>query len=75
MSGAQALVTGDVRHHSARDAEAAGFCLVDAGHASTEAVAIECLAGLLRRWASEAATGLRIEAFREPEPFSWVTKG
>jgi dinuclear metal center YbgI/SA1388 family protein len=35
-TGADALVTADVRHHEFVDAEARGFLLLDAGHAATE---------------------------------------
>ncbi len=35
-SGAQVLVTGDIRYHDAQDALASGLCLVDAGHFGTE---------------------------------------
>jgi putative NIF3 family GTP cyclohydrolase 1 type 2 len=38
------FVTGDVAHHQAREAEAAGLMVVDAGHAATEAPAIPALA-------------------------------
>lgn len=71
-AGAQVLVTGDVKYHSAREAEAAGFALVDAGHAATEAVSVDCLATTLTAWASGADLPLRVEAFREPDPLRWV---
>ena len=35
-SGAQVLVTGDIRYHEAVDALADGMCLIDAGHYGTE---------------------------------------
>lgn len=74
-AGADALVTGDVKHHAARDAEAAGFSLVDAGHAATEAVALDCLSTALARWAPGPGQGLRVAAFREPDPFRWALTG
>jgi len=42
--GCQLYVTGDVSHHQALDAAAAGLVVVDAGHAATEAPAIPVLA-------------------------------
>lgn len=71
-AGAQLLVTGDVRYHQAVDARQAGFCLLDAGHAATEGVALECLATALRDWSVETGSELRVEMFREPDPFHWV---
>ena len=35
-AGADVLVTGDVSHHRAREAVAAGVCMVDPGHSATE---------------------------------------
>ncbi|HPD17344.1 MAG TPA: Nif3-like dinuclear metal center hexameric protein [Planctomycetota bacterium] len=42
--GCQLYLTGEVSHHQALAAEAAGLVLVDAGHAGTEAPAIPVLA-------------------------------
>lgn len=42
--GCQLYVTGDVSHHQALAAEAAGLVVADAGHAGTEAPAIPALA-------------------------------
>lgn len=36
--GADVLVTGDVKYHDARDAEALGLALIDAGHFGTEII-------------------------------------
>ncbi|MGI6118173.1 MAG: Nif3-like dinuclear metal center hexameric protein [Bilifractor sp.] len=44
-SGADVLVTGDIDYHSAIDANAAGLCIVDAGHYGTEYCFIEYMAG------------------------------
>jgi dinuclear metal center YbgI/SA1388 family protein len=46
--GAQVYVTGEVKHSTARWAEAAGFCIVDAGHFATENPVVESLAENLR---------------------------
>ena len=46
--GADVLVTGDVKYHEARDAEALGVALVDAGHFATERIMAEAVADRLR---------------------------
>jgi len=43
-SGADALVTGDLKYHIALDACEAGLCIIDAGHFSTERVVLPYLA-------------------------------
>lgn len=47
-SGADALVTGDLKYHAALDACEAGLCILDAGHFSTEKVVLPYLARRLR---------------------------
>jgi len=70
--GADVLVTGDVKYHEARDAEALGIALIDGGHFGTEVLMVESVAA---RMAAEL-TARRFEAevipFRgERDPFSW----
>lgn len=48
-SGAQAFVTGEVKHHDALAAVAAGLCLIEAGHYETEHIAIKLLADGLQK--------------------------
>ncbi len=43
-AGADVLVTGDVRHHTALDALELGLALIDAGHHATEAAAMPVFA-------------------------------
>jgi len=40
QSGADVLVTGDLKHHTAIDATGKGICIVDAGHYATERIII-----------------------------------
>jgi dinuclear metal center YbgI/SA1388 family protein len=47
-SGADAVVTGDVRHHSARSAVAGGMAVVDAGHTATERPGVRALYAAIR---------------------------
>jgi putative NIF3 family GTP cyclohydrolase 1 type 2 len=72
-AGADCLVTGDVKYHVARDAAEAGFAIIDAGHAPTEAPALEALRRRLEEWALVRGAELRIETFKEADPFRWVS--
>lgn len=49
FSGADVLLTGDVKYHEAQEASALGLNLVDAGHYATEYPAVVRLAELLSR--------------------------
>ena len=46
--GADILVTGDIKYHTAADAAAEGLCIIDAGHFSTEKLVLPVLASQLR---------------------------
>jgi dinuclear metal center YbgI/SA1388 family protein len=63
--GADALVTGDLTHHGAREALDRGLCLVDAGHLATERP------GLQRLFAILAALGPECRSLLEPDPDPW----
>ncbi len=47
QSGADVLVTGDLKYHTALDAREAGLCIVDAGHFNTEKVVLPYLAQVI----------------------------
>jgi dinuclear metal center YbgI/SA1388 family protein len=47
-SGAHVYVTGEVKHSTARWAEAIGFCIIDAGHFATENPVVESLVEVLQ---------------------------
>ena len=70
--GADLLVTGDVKYHEAREAEALGLAVLDAGHFATEIPMVQGLAAALtgaleaRRFEAEV-----IEYQGEREPFSF----
>ena len=73
FKGADVLVTGDLKYHEARDAEALGIAVVDAGHFATERLMI---GGIVERVAKELE-GLRYTAAVVPfdgekEPFTYV---
>ena len=67
--GCQLYLTGDVSHHQAIAAAAAGLVVVDAGHAPTEAPAIPVLARRL----ADLCRGVRFTAVgTSPGPFRTV---
>jgi putative NIF3 family GTP cyclohydrolase 1 type 2 len=47
--GADVFVTGDVKHHQALDAQAAGTAIIDAGHHGTEWPFVQHLAERLSK--------------------------
>ena len=68
--GAQVYVTGEVKHSTARWAEAAGFCIVDGGHFATENPVVESLADNLRRIFSEKGLGIAVQtSAKQKNPF------
>lgn len=58
-SGAEVLITGDVKYHEAQEAANRGLAIIDAGHQATEYPAIEFLTGFLR----EKLSGVRVKMF------------
>lgn len=56
-SGADVLVTGDVKHHDALDMAELGLCVVDAGHFGTERVIVPKLA----EWIKQSFPELEVE--------------
>jgi dinuclear metal center YbgI/SA1388 family protein len=62
FKGADVLVTGDVKHHDATDAELIGISLVDAGHYGTEVLMVAAVAEQLR--SVLAQRGLAVEVLQ-----------
>ena len=56
-SGADVLVTGDVKHHDALDMAEMGLCVIDAGHYGTERVIVPKLA----EWLKQSFVELEVE--------------
>lgn len=54
--GAEALITGDIDHHTAIDAREKGICLIDAGHFGTEKMFVPYMEQYLRRRFPEIKT-------------------
>lgn len=70
--GADLLVTADVKYHEAREAEALGIAVIDAGHFSTEYPMVQGLAAQLK--VALQAKKFEAEVFEyqgEREPFSF----
>ncbi|RMG18226.1 MAG: Nif3-like dinuclear metal center hexameric protein [Planctomycetota bacterium] len=70
-AGADALVTGDIDHHTALDARARGLNVIDLGHWASERQA----AALLARGLRERLADLGVEVFEsevDTNPFEWL---
>ncbi len=69
-SGAQVYITGDLRYHDARAAEAEGLGLIDIGHFASEHIIVEELARRLGAMTAEAGYDVMVEACGiERDPF------
>jgi len=58
--GVDLLVTGDLKYHEAKDAEAAGLAIIDAGHQGTEQIVVPLLADLLFRECAERGIDIKV---------------
>ncbi|UFS71645.1 Nif3-like dinuclear metal center hexameric protein [Geomonas sp. RF6] len=71
--GADLLVTGDLKYHEARDAEALGVAVIDAGHFATEYPMVDAMAQALREALAAKRFEAEVTAFKgEREPFSYL---
>lgn len=73
-SGADVLVTGDVKYHEARDAQDAGVALIDAGHFHTEILMVKAVSDRLDQMLKEAGFDLceLIPCDVETDPFIFL---
>lgn len=72
-SGAQVYVSGDLKYHDARTAEAAGVGLIDIGHFASEHIIVGVLAETLSRTLGPAHADILVEAYRgEIDPFRQI---
>lgn len=69
--GAQALLTGEVRHHNALSAVMSGFVLLDGGHYATEAPLVPVLAEYLQKRLNDVQYMVRVYPSRSV-PFGCV---
>lgn len=63
--GADVLITGDVSHHEAREAENLGLALIDGGHFHTEKAALRLFADTLRDLFLERDLGVTVEFYKD----------
>jgi len=71
--GAEVLVTGDVRYHTARDMLAAGMNFIDAGHFATERAALPALRENLAAALEKAGLHVDVMVARcEREPWRYL---
>lgn len=74
-AGAQVYVTGEVKHSTARWAEDAGFCIVDAGHFATEKPVVPGLVAVLNGVGAERGWPFEIRASAvQASPFRYYLK-
>lgn len=72
--GADIFITGEIKHSSARQAEASGFCVADAGHYATERLVTPWLARQLASALKDTETTIAVRETRIlREPFAWHT--
>ncbi len=71
--GADVLVTGDIKYHDAREAEALGIALIDAGHFATEVIMVGNVAGRLAGVLREKGYAAEMVAYEgERDPFKYT---
>jgi dinuclear metal center YbgI/SA1388 family protein len=71
--GADLLLTGDVKYHEAREAEAQGIALVDAGHFGTEILMVAAIRDFLANALHQAGHAIEIiTADCEQDPFRTI---
>ena len=69
-SGAQVYISGDLRYHDARDAQAANLGIIDIGHFASEHLIVDVLAKRLESILSEAGMNIEVKPYSlEDDPF------
>ena len=69
-SGAQAYISGDLRYHDARDAQAANRGIIDIGHFPSEYIVVDTLAERLNEWLLQSELDIAVDACGlEKDPF------
>ncbi len=72
-SGAQVYITGEVKHSTARWAEAAGFCIIDAGHFATENPVVGSLVKALNSLLKEKGASIPVrQSAKQRNPFAYL---
>lgn len=74
--GAQLLITGEVKHHIARWAEEADFCVIDAGHFPTESLICKALAAQIAALLTSQTIKIPVLVTeKQNNPFSFFIAG
>jgi len=74
--GAQVYVTGEVKHSTARWAEASGLCIIDAGHYATENPVVESLVEVLQGVFAEKNISIPVKpSAKQQNPFVYHQPG
>ncbi len=71
-SGAQVYITGEIKYHQAREAEALGLSVIVAGHFETEYLVVSELAKYLEKWASSQQATIKISQLEDKSPFKLI---
>ncbi len=65
--GMDLLITGDIKYHEAKEAQALGLALIDPGHQSSEEMVLDHLKNLLTEWSQEFCYPLEVKTvYAEP---------
>ncbi|WP_459814639.1 Nif3-like dinuclear metal center hexameric protein [Geotalea toluenoxydans] len=71
--GADVLVTGDIKYHEAREAEALGLGLIDAGHFATEVLMVDGITERINDALRIKGYGSEVVAYKgETDPFTFA---
>ncbi|MDY6791018.1 MAG: Nif3-like dinuclear metal center hexameric protein [Thermodesulfobacteriota bacterium] len=72
-SGAQVYISGDLKYHDARDAQAANLGIIDIGHYASEYLMIDMVVKRLQKKLSKAGLNIEVKPCRlENDPFTLV---
>lgn len=72
-SGAEVYISGDLKYHDARDAQAVNLGIIDIGHFASEHLIVDVLAKRLERVLSEAGIYVEVKPYSlEDDPFDIV---
>ena len=72
-SSAEAFLSGDLKYHDARDAEAMGKGLIDVGHFASEHLMVAHVATRLKALAAERGLTVSVDACQiERDPFKTI---
>lgn len=71
---ADIFISAEIKHHIAREAQAMGKAVVDAGHFFTEHLIVEEMSNILKKAAQERAWDITIHIHKESPAFKLYTK-